>query len=264
MNTQSDRLQSYLQQIEQNAESRDPSPMLPDDDLELRALLQLAQDLKHAPHPTLITASAPDAHQRLVDALHTQRRSSQPGAPTRRPRWQFPWTLRLAGAAAMLGLVALALWSGGDRQKWGAMIGSVHVNAPTATYSPIAVTATSAPSLAPISPPARVVSPLPTPKPDAEIDDRCALTITRHPAAQRLATQYGTSEAAIMAWFCAGYGFGEIGLAHEISLASGATLEEILVLRQVGSDWGAIMQQLEVIMRIDPTEDNLEAEQETE
>lgn len=51
MNTQSDRLQSYLQQIEQNAESRDPSPMLPDDDLELRALLQLAQDLKHAPHP---------------------------------------------------------------------------------------------------------------------------------------------------------------------------------------------------------------------
>lgn len=271
MNKQSERMQSYLHQIEQNADERQFLASLPDEDAELQGLLQLVVELKRAPHPTLASVSAPLVHSQLVEALDTQQQSAPQPTARQRPVWHLPWTIRLAGVAALLCLVALFVWGGVDRESLAPMLGTMQVNPPTATFAPATIEGTASPALLPamssdsplVTPETPsldlvgtvVVSPLPAPKPGEEIDDRCAVSAVRHPAAQRLAEQYRTDEAAVMAWFCAGYGFGEIGLAYEISIASGVTLGEILELRQSGLEWGGIMQRLGVISRIDPIDD---------
>jgi hypothetical protein len=66
----------------------------------------------------------------------------------------------------------------------------------------------------------------------------------RHPKGEALADQFGVPYEEIMAWFCQGYGFGEITLAYEASLASGKPVADIFALRASGLGWGQIMQEL--------------------
>jgi hypothetical protein len=61
-----------------------------------------------------------------------------------------------------------------------------------------------------------------------------------------LATRYGVAPAEIMAWFCAGNGFGEIDLAYSLSAQTGVSVNAIFALRAAGLGWGQIMEQLGV------------------
>jgi hypothetical protein len=65
-----------------------------------------------------------------------------------------------------------------------------------------------------------------------------------HPVGTKLALRYGVPYEEIMAWFCMGFGFGEIDLAYSLSLQTGVPVEEIFNLRMSGLGWGQIKKQL--------------------
>jgi hypothetical protein len=83
----------------------------------------------------------------------------------------------------------------------------------------------------------------------------CANNAPPIPRAEMLAAQFATTPAAIMAWFCAGYGMGEIEIAYQISSETGKSVEEIFVLRASGLGWGQIRIQLGLIRRTGPSEE---------
>ena len=58
---------------------------------------------------------------------------------------------------------------------------------------------------------------------------------------ERLAERYEVSIDELEGWYCAGYGFGEIALAYEISLASATRVEEIFAMREEGLSWPEIL-----------------------
>lgn len=60
------------------------------------------------------------------------------------------------------------------------------------------------------------------------------------PHAMQLAQQFGVSYEEIMAWFCSGYGFGEIELAYQMSVDYNVTVGEIFAMRVDGMGWGQI------------------------
>ncbi len=64
-----------------------------------------------------------------------------------------------------------------------------------------------------------------------------------HPTGDKLAERYGVSYEKIMAWFCQGYGFGEVDLAYTISQKAQVPVEEVFALRASGMGWGEILQQ---------------------
>ena len=68
--------------------------------------------------------------------------------------------------------------------------------------------------------------------------------IVPHPEAQHLANLYGVSYNEIIAWFCDGFGFGEIDLAYSLSQQAGAPVADIFAMRRAGLGWGDIMLQL--------------------
>jgi hypothetical protein len=68
--------------------------------------------------------------------------------------------------------------------------------------------------------------------------------VSSHPQGQQLANIYGVSYDEIMAWFCEGFGFGEIDLAYFYAQKAGIPVIEIFVLVQDGMDWGEIITQL--------------------
>ncbi len=63
-----------------------------------------------------------------------------------------------------------------------------------------------------------------------------------HPQAERLAAQFSVDYAEIVAWFCQGYGFGEIKLAYEISAESGTPVADLFAMVEAGQGWGEVMQ----------------------
>ena len=62
----------------------------------------------------------------------------------------------------------------------------------------------------------------------------------------KLAGRLAVSYSKIMAWYCQGYGFDEIGLAYRISRAAGVGVDELFAQRLSGLDWGKIIQKYPV------------------
>lgn len=74
--------------------------------------------------------------------------------------------------------------------------------------------------------------------------NRCENRTEEQPKAVKLAQTYNVDTAAIMEWFCKGFGFGEIDLAYELSISTGKPVSEIFALRSSGLGWGQIKKQL--------------------
>jgi hypothetical protein len=69
-----------------------------------------------------------------------------------------------------------------------------------------------------------------------------------HPVGSGLAERYGVPYADIMEAFCAGSGFGTIGLALETAVSTGENWQELLVSSEE-KGWGRIWQDLNLIGR---------------
>jgi hypothetical protein len=67
-----------------------------------------------------------------------------------------------------------------------------------------------------------------------------------HPTGENLALEYNVGYDVIMAYFCQGYGFGEIRLAYKIAYTVGVDVEVVFNQRAGGMGWGEIMQYYEV------------------
>jgi hypothetical protein len=67
-----------------------------------------------------------------------------------------------------------------------------------------------------------------------------------HPTGESLALEYNVGYDVIMAYFCRGYGFGEIRLAYNIAYKVGEDVEVVFDQRAGGMGWGQIMQGYEV------------------
>jgi hypothetical protein len=80
-------------------------------------------------------------------------------------------------------------------------------------------------------------------EPDEEEEQGVCASDSDHPHGQQLAAGFGVDYAEIMAWFCQGYGFGEIKLAYSISQKMEIEVEAVFALRQSGLGWGEIMQE---------------------
>jgi hypothetical protein len=63
---------------------------------------------------------------------------------------------------------------------------------------------------------------------------------------ETLAKDYDVAVEDVMAWFCQGYGLGEITEAYRLSEASGKSVEEIFAMREQGMGWGNIKKELDV------------------
>jgi hypothetical protein len=80
-----------------------------------------------------------------------------------------------------------------------------------------------------------------------------------HPVANQLATQYAVDYETIVAWFCQGFGFGEIGLAYNLSQQTETAVADLFALREAGYSWGQIMQQHNQLLPLLPVPDESEA-----
>jgi hypothetical protein len=77
----------------------------------------------------------------------------------------------------------------------------------------------------------------------AKADPYCNGTATRrHPAGAKLAQRLSVDDNEWMAWYCQGYGFGEIGLAYRISRAAGVAVDQVFAQHGSGLGWGEIIQ----------------------
>jgi hypothetical protein len=76
--------------------------------------------------------------------------------------------------------------------------------------------------------------------------DRCADS-NPHPLAVRLAERYGESPERVMAWFCEGYGFGDIMQALSMRKEAGEDAGTLLALRAELGGWSLVWQELGLI-----------------
>ena len=76
-----------------------------------------------------------------------------------------------------------------------------------------------------------------------------------HPAASQLASQHNVAYEAIVDKFCQGFGFGEIGLAYNLSAQTDTAVEDLFALRAAGYGWGQIMRQYEQLLPLLPDPD---------
>ncbi len=106
---------------------------------------------------------------------------------------------------------------------------------PTATFTP-SPTFTGTPATATPTPTMTVTS---TVMPKNE-NSRCDNRTNMQPEGLRLAARYHVTYEEIMAWFCKGFGFGEIDLAYGLSQASNIPVAEIFSMRTNGMGWGNI------------------------
>jgi hypothetical protein len=68
-----------------------------------------------------------------------------------------------------------------------------------------------------------------------------------HPVGEKLAARFDVDYEQIMAWFCSGFGFGEIKLALQMAAAlDGVTADALLARRGAGEGWGEIRRDLGV------------------
>jgi hypothetical protein len=65
-----------------------------------------------------------------------------------------------------------------------------------------------------------------------------------HPVALRLAGRYGESPERVMAWFCEGYGFGDIMQALSMRKEAGEDAGTLLALRAELGGWSLVWQEL--------------------
>jgi hypothetical protein len=79
----------------------------------------------------------------------------------------------------------------------------------------------------------------------------CTQSEDPHPFGDRLAERYGTDYETLQAWFCDGFGWGQIMLALQTSQVTGGDPGELLEARSGGEGWGQIWQGLGLIGRPD-------------
>ncbi|MFO7540081.1 MAG: DUF5667 domain-containing protein [Chloroflexota bacterium] len=75
-----------------------------------------------------------------------------------------------------------------------------------------------------------------------------------HPVANQLAAQYEVDYETIIGWFCQDFGFGEIGLAYNLSQQTETAVADLFALRTAGYGWGQIMQQYQQLLPHFPDE----------
>lgn len=64
-----------------------------------------------------------------------------------------------------------------------------------------------------------------------------------HPVATALAESFGVSDAEIIGWHCAGFGFGEIARAYLLADASGVAVQTYFDQKSSGRGWGQIVRE---------------------
>jgi uncharacterized membrane protein YgcG len=94
--------------------------------------------------------------------------------------------------------------------------------------------------------PGETPEPTETAEPTDEAGNRagCDGTSEGPTAAANFASEVGVTTEEFMAWFCQGYGLGEIRNAYLMAAFSGMSIEEIMALRASGLGWGQIKKQL--------------------
>lgn len=93
---------------------------------------------------------------------------------------------------------------------------------------------------------------------DDDLDDLsdgyyCTQSDVEHPFGARLAERYGVDYAVLQAWFCEGFGWGQIMLALITSQITGEEPGVYLESRDGGSGWGQIWKMLGLIGRNENT-----------
>lgn len=77
----------------------------------------------------------------------------------------------------------------------------------------------------------------------------CVQSEVPHPFGNRLAERYGTEYETLQAWFCDGFGWGQIMLALQTGEITDGDAGELLDARRDGEGWGQIWQRLNLIGR---------------
>ncbi len=77
----------------------------------------------------------------------------------------------------------------------------------------------------------------------------CQQSEVPHPFGARLSERYGVDYATLQAWFCQGFGWGQIMLALQTGLITGDDPAGLLEARSNGLGWGEIWQSLNLIGR---------------
>jgi hypothetical protein len=77
----------------------------------------------------------------------------------------------------------------------------------------------------------------------------CTQSEDPHPFGDRLAERYGMDYETLQAWFCDGFGWGQIMLALQTSQITGGDPAALLEARRGGEGWGEIWQELKLIGR---------------
>jgi hypothetical protein len=101
-------------------------------------------------------------------------------------------------------------------------------------------------------PPTETITPSTTPEPTEEVFTDCT-GAQPHPIGIRLEDRYEVDYEEIMAWFCQGFGFGEIDLAYGLSQQYKIPVEEIFALKSSGLGWGQIKKMVPTMPTITPT-----------
>jgi Domain of unknown function (DUF5666) len=77
----------------------------------------------------------------------------------------------------------------------------------------------------------------------------CVQSEVQHPAGARLATSYDMPYEDLQAWFCQGFGWGQIKLALQTAKLTGVDAADLLQARLDGKGWGQIWQGLYLVGR---------------
>jgi hypothetical protein len=77
----------------------------------------------------------------------------------------------------------------------------------------------------------------------------CSQSAVQHPAGGRLAERYEVPYATVQAWFCQGFGIGQIKLALQTARLTGVDAAALLEMRRAGQGWGRIWQGLYLVGR---------------
>jgi hypothetical protein len=77
----------------------------------------------------------------------------------------------------------------------------------------------------------------------------CRQSEVQHPFGARLVERYAVDYATLQAWFCNGYGWGQIMLALQTGQMVGGDPGTLLEARREGKGWGLIWQELNLIGR---------------
>lgn len=77
----------------------------------------------------------------------------------------------------------------------------------------------------------------------------CVQSEDQHPFGERLSERYEMDYETLQAWFCEGFGWGQVMLALQTSKITGEDPQDLLEARRSGAGWGEIWQELKLIGR---------------